>query len=86
MVNNVGMGLDMKVDYFHILSEMNAPFTKIINCNILSLTKMTAIVLPNMVKKKKGIIINNGSGAGRTPLPILTVYSATKAYVDFFSR
>jgi len=47
---------------------------------------MTAIVLPGMVGKKMGIIINNGSGAGRSPVPLNTVYSATKAYVDFFSR
>lgn len=47
---------------------------------------MTAICLPGMIKKRKGIIINNASASGRTPTPMLTVYSATKAYMDFFSR
>lgn len=47
---------------------------------------MTAICLPGMVKKRKGIIINNASGSGRMPTPLLTVYSASKAYMDFFSR
>ncbi len=47
---------------------------------------MTAIVLPGMVERKRGIIVNNASASGRLPTPLLTVYSATKAYVDFFSR
>ena len=47
---------------------------------------MTALCLPGMLRKKKGIIINNGSGSGRIPTPMLTVYSATKAYMDFFSQ
>ena len=79
------MGLN-GMNHFHNQAESNASFTALINCNITSLTKMTAIVLPNMVKKRKGIIINNGSGAGRTPMPLATIYSSSKAYVDFFSR
>ena len=47
---------------------------------------MSAIVLPGMVKRKGGIIINNASGSGRIPTPLLSVYSASKSYVDFFSR
>jgi 17beta-estradiol 17-dehydrogenase / very-long-chain 3-oxoacyl-CoA reductase len=47
---------------------------------------MTAICLPAMLRKKKGIVINNSSGSGRIPTPMLTVYSATKAYMDFFSQ
>jgi 17beta-estradiol 17-dehydrogenase / very-long-chain 3-oxoacyl-CoA reductase len=58
----------------------------LVNCNCISMTKMTSIVLPGMVKKRKGIIINNCAGAGRHPLPSVTLYSATKGYVDFFSR
>jgi 17beta-estradiol 17-dehydrogenase / very-long-chain 3-oxoacyl-CoA reductase len=80
------MGFNMELSYFHKYAENNAPFSDLINCNIKSVTKMTAIVLPNMVKKKKGIIINIGSGAGRLSYPILTTYSASKRYVDFFSR
>lgn len=47
---------------------------------------MTAICLPVMLRKKRGIIINNASASGRLPTPLLTVYSASKAYMDFFSR
>jgi short-subunit dehydrogenase len=57
-----------------------------INCNIMSCTKMTAICLPRMLLKRKGVIINNASSSARIPTPLLAVYSASKAYVDFFSR
>lgn len=39
-----------------------------------------------MVRKRKGIIINNASASGRVPTPMLTIYSASKAYMDYFSR
>jgi short-subunit dehydrogenase len=74
------------LDFFHVYAENRVRFIDLINCNITSLTKMTAIVLPNMIKKRKGIIVNNGSGAGRIPIPLAATYSASKAYVDFFSR
>jgi 17beta-estradiol 17-dehydrogenase / very-long-chain 3-oxoacyl-CoA reductase len=87
LVNNVGQ-FYTHPEFFHIYfkSDDQTTINDMINCNIISVTKMTAIVLPGMVKKKVGIIINNGSGAGRSPVPLNTVYSATKAYVDFFSR
>ena len=74
------------LDFFHVYAENRVRFIDLINCNITSLTRMTAIVLPNMIKNNKGIIINNASASGRVPTPFLTVYSASKAYVDFFSR
>ena len=58
----------------------------IIHCNIISVTKMTAIVLPGMTARGGGVIVNNASSSGRFPVPLLTLYSATKAYMDFFSR
>jgi 17beta-estradiol 17-dehydrogenase / very-long-chain 3-oxoacyl-CoA reductase len=85
LVNNVGMSYKSP-EFFDVYGQSDKDLSNLINCNITSLTKMTAIVLPNMVKKRKGIIINNASGSGRIPTPLLTVYSATKAYVDFFSR
>lgn len=73
-------------EYLHIMGEDAKILNDMINCNIMSLTKMTAIVLPQMVQKRKGIIVNNSSASGRMPCPLVTVYSSTKAYVDFFSR
>ncbi len=83
LFNNVVMEI-FGMDYFENVNQNEKGINDIINCNIVSLTKMTAIVLPGMIERKAGVMINNASGAGRTPLPFMTVYSATKAYVDFF--
>ena len=39
-----------------------------------------------MVERKSGIVINISSLSGLMPTPLLSVYSASKAYVDVFSR
>lgn len=86
LINNVGMSYSHP-EFFGDIQDINQFTNNLINCNITSVTKMTAIVLPGMVERKKGgIIINNASSSGRFPTPLLTVYSSTKAYVDFFSR
>ena len=50
---------------------------------IKELEKKLANELNRQCRSKKS---NNASGSGRLPCPLLTVYSASKAYVDFFSR
>lgn len=49
------------------------------------MTLMTTMVLDKMVEKKKGAIVNIGS-ASCFGFPLLTVYAASKAYVDSFSK
>ncbi|XP_033119080.1 very-long-chain 3-oxoacyl-CoA reductase-like isoform X2 [Anneissia japonica] len=48
--------------------------------------KMTQICLPQMIQRKKGAILNISSVAGLKPFPYISVYSSTKAYMDFFSH
>ncbi|XP_063786869.1 very-long-chain 3-oxoacyl-CoA reductase-B-like isoform X2 [Pseudophryne corroboree] len=86
LVNNVGMVYGNSVSKFLDVPDVNQSLTNIINCNILTVVHMTRLVLPQMVSRKKGLIINISSEAGYSPLPLVTVYSATKAFVDFFSR
>ncbi|CAF0739124.1 unnamed protein product [Brachionus calyciflorus] len=85
LVNNVGVSYSHP-EFFDVFGQNEKTVSDMINCNITSVTKMSAIVLPGMVEKRKGVIINNASASGRIPCPLLTVYSASKAYVDFFSR
>jgi 3-hydroxy acid dehydrogenase/malonic semialdehyde reductase len=47
---------------------------------------MTHAILPDMVARNSGMIINLGSVAGATPMPGANVYGATKAFVDQFTR
>jgi len=58
----------------------------IVNCNIVSVTNMCRLLLPTMVTNEKGLIINVSSMAATIPNPLLTVYSASKAFVDKFSE
>ena len=43
---------------------------------------MTSIVLGDMVARKKGLIINLSSAAGKEPVPLLSVYSACKVSIS----
>ena len=83
LVNNVGVSYDYP-QYFH-----QVPVDKVealLNVNALSVAEMTRIVLPRMLERKKGIVINIGSMAGNTIFPFLAEYSATKAFISFFTR
>jgi len=46
---------------------------------------MSAIVIPRMADKGKGAVVNIGSSSSHG-FPMLTVYAATKAYVDALSQ
>uniref|UniRef100_A0A8D0GXU8 Uncharacterized protein n=1 Tax=Sphenodon punctatus TaxID=8508 RepID=A0A8D0GXU8_SPHPU len=68
------------------IPDLDKAVPDMVNCNMLSVTMMTQIVLPQMVARRKGIIINLSSELGRHPAPLAVLYGATKAFVDFFSR
>nr|XP_015101678.2 very-long-chain 3-oxoacyl-CoA reductase [Vicugna pacos] len=84
-VNNVGMSYQYP-EYFLEIPDLDNTIKKLININVLSVCKMTRLVLPGMVERSKGAIINISSASGLYPFPLLTIYSATKAFVDFFSQ
>ncbi|KAJ8267153.1 hypothetical protein GJAV_G00139120 [Gymnothorax javanicus] len=86
LVNNVGMIDADKCHYFLDIANAEQTITNVISCNILSVTQMTRLVLPQMVEKGKGLIINVSSEIGSQPQPMLTLYCATKVFVAYFSR
>lgn len=83
LVNNVSEFYDQP-DYFTNLTEDK--IWEIININIGATTMMTYMVLPEMVERRKGAIVNIASLSCCHPTPLLSAYSASKAYVDYFSR
>lgn len=85
LVNNVGVSYYYPEYYLHI-HDLDNFITNMINVNITSVCQMTRLVLPRMVQRSKGVILNISSASGMYPVPLLTVYSASKAFVDFFSR
>ncbi|XP_068428782.1 very-long-chain 3-oxoacyl-CoA reductase-B [Clinocottus analis] len=85
LVNNVGISYSYP-EYFLKVPDLDQFIDTLINVNITSVCQMTRIVLPRMVEKNRGAILNISSASGMYPVPLLTVYSASKAFVDFFSR
>ncbi|GAB1601706.1 very-long-chain 3-oxoacyl-CoA reductase-B-like [Argonauta hians] len=85
LVNNVGMSYEYP-EYLVSIPEREKFLLDLIWINVISMTMMTSIVLPNMVEKGGGVIINVGSASGTMACPLLTAYSACKAYVTYFSE
>lgn len=83
LVNNVGASYKF-ARYWHELDDEKVE--ELITLNILSTTWMTKIVLPGMIKKKKGAIVNIASAAGTFTNPLLAQYGAAKSYVLMFSK
>lgn len=83
LVNNVGVSYPYP-KYFHELSEESV--FNLMEMNISSTTWMTRMVLPGMLERKRGAIVNIASAAGLYTMPLLAQYSAAKAYVEKFSR
>ncbi|XP_028796468.1 very-long-chain 3-oxoacyl-CoA reductase 1 [Neltuma alba] len=85
LINNVGISYPY-ARYFHEVDE--ELLKNLIKVNVEGTTKVTHTVLPGMLKRKKGAIVNIGSGAAIVipSDPLYAVYAATKAYIDQFSR
>jgi Short-chain dehydrogenases of various substrate specificities len=81
LINNAGFG-------------DSGPFTtsdlirneQIMLVNMVALTSLTRRLLPGMIARKCGGILNVSSSAGFLPIPGFAVYAATKAYVTNFSE
>ncbi|XP_041104722.1 testosterone 17-beta-dehydrogenase 3 isoform X2 [Polyodon spathula] len=86
LVNNVGMLFSPMPRRFLDVENLDTGITNLINCNMKSLVMMSKIILPHMEKRKKGLILNLSSGTGCFPWPLYSIYSASKVFVDRFSR
>ncbi|XP_065455473.1 17-beta-hydroxysteroid dehydrogenase type 3 isoform X2 [Chrysemys picta bellii] len=80
LVNNVGMLHNPLPCRF-----LNGADTdeNLISCNIISVTKMTRIILKQMEPRQKGLILNLSSGLGTFPCPLYTIYSASKVVAPY---
>jgi len=83
LVNNVGISYDYPDELLEISDER---IGQLIALNITALTRMSKMVLAGMKANKRGAIVNISSISGSMPMSLLSVYSATKAYVDYFSQ
>jgi NADP-dependent 3-hydroxy acid dehydrogenase YdfG len=81
LVNNAGLALGIQPAHKASLEEWET----MIATNCTGLVTITHALLPDMVARGRGTIINIGSVAGAYPYPGGNVYGATKAFVDQFT-
>jgi len=82
LINNAGLALGLEPGHQASLDDWDT----MVDTNIKGLMYCTRLVLPGMVARNRGHIVNIGSVAGSWPYPGGHVYGGTKAFVEQFSR
>jgi 3-hydroxy acid dehydrogenase / malonic semialdehyde reductase len=81
LVNNAGLARGLEPAQRAELDDWD----EMVDTNIKGLMTMTRAVLPGMVARDRGHVVNIGSTAAHWPYPGANVYGATKAFVHQFS-
>ncbi|MFL6519045.1 MAG: SDR family NAD(P)-dependent oxidoreductase [Chthoniobacterales bacterium] len=81
LINNAGLG-----DRGSFATAPAERVHEMLAVNIVALTKLTRALLPAMIEKKHGAILNVSSSAGFLPIRQMAVYAASKSYVTSFSE
>ncbi len=81
LINNAGIGgtkrfTDADVDYLDTIIQLNVRATSMVSHQLL----------PNLLKQPKAYILNVSSIAAFSPIGYKTVYPASKAFIDHFTR
>ncbi|MFT3990358.1 MAG: SDR family oxidoreductase [Luteolibacter sp.] len=81
LINNAGLG-----DYGEFATSPWEKTEAMLRINIEALTHLTHSLVPHMIRRREGAIINVSSLASLMPIPDFAVYAATKAYVTSLSE
>jgi 3-hydroxy acid dehydrogenase / malonic semialdehyde reductase len=81
LINNAGLALGLEPAQRASLDEWET----MIDTNCKGLVQVTHALLPGMVERNRGHVVNLGSAAGSWPYPGANVYGASKAFVHQFS-
>lgn len=81
LVNNAGFGIHGKFSETEIQNQLD-----LLQVNIVTLTHLTRLILPGMMERKFGGIMNIASTAAFQPGPLMATYYASKSYVLFLSE
>ncbi len=81
LINNAGLG-----DIGFVASGSPEKSEQMLMVNVVALTKLTQLLLPGMLERNRGGVLNVSSSAGFLAMPGFAVYAATKAYVNSFTE
>jgi short-subunit dehydrogenase len=81
LINNAGFGAPGSFAEADLATQQD-----MINVHVLASVRLARAALPGMIARRRGAIINVSSIAGLLPIPGSATYSATKAYLNFFSE
>ena len=81
LVNNAGVGDQALADQAEWARVRN-----VLRTNVLAVAQLTTALVPAMVERGRGGVLNVGSGAGLTVMPASAAYSASKHFIDGFSE
>ena len=82
LLNNAGLALGLEPAWEADLDDWET----MVDTNVKGVMYCTRAVLPGMVARNRGHVVNISSTAGRWPYPGGNVYGATKAFVEQFTR
>jgi 17beta-estradiol 17-dehydrogenase / very-long-chain 3-oxoacyl-CoA reductase len=82
LINNVGQSHSIPVPFILTPKE---EVRDIIAINCIATLRVTQIVAPGMVQRKRGLILTMGSFGGLLPTPLLATYSGSKAFLQHWS-
>jgi len=80
LINNAGLG-----DRGPFATGEPQRLHEMLAVNVVALTMLTRALLPAMIERKRGAILNVSSSAGFLPIRKMAVYAASKSYVTSFS-
>lgn len=83
LVNNVGKSHNMPVNFAETAEE---EMEDIIEINVLSILRVSRMIIPAMVQRKRGLVLNLGSFAGQVTTPMLATYAGSKAFLAAWSQ
>ncbi len=80
LINNAGFG------WYGYFSQMNwATAREMLAVNVAAVVHLTSLLLPEMLKRGRGHVINVGSISGGIPSQGIAIYAASKAFLDAFT-
>lgn len=82
LINNVGLSHSIPVTFAQTPEK---EVVDIITVNNVATLRVSQLVIPGMISRRRGLILTMGSFGGLLPTPLLATYSGSKAFLQYWS-